>query len=265
MSDLISDWRSWTNQQEIESALAFPGMNAFTDVEIISNLTPATLAITGVTNVGTTVTATVAATSYSFGSETQNLQVGQTISVTGITGFTTNNPNGTWVVTAVTATTVQYVVTNAPTGSYSSGGTIQPSEVFAAGTLGTVSVPTYANTPATVNAVDPFSGWTSQDALPASSFGSDFPLTVSNVTWASGVATITVGSTGALRASATNPQYVTISGVVGATGVNGTFAVATVPSGTTFTIAVASNPGTYSSGGSVTEGFTERPAVTGLT
>lgn len=43
-------------------------------------------------------------------------------------------------------------------------------EYYALGTLGANSVPTYADTPATVNAVDPFGGWTSQQgyaSLPA--------------------------------------------------------------------------------------------------
>jgi hypothetical protein len=49
-------------------------------------------------------------------------------------------------------------------------------------------------------------------------------------------------------------QYVTISGVVGATGVNGTFAVTTAPTGTTFTLTMAA-PGAYTSGGTVAVPF----------
>ena len=266
MPDGLTDWRSWTNQQEIETATAFPGMGNITDAEIISNNSPTTLAVTGCTNSGTTVTVTVGATTYSAESgETETLIVGQTVTVAGITGFTTNNPNGTWTLTAVTATTLAFVVTNAPTGSYGSGGTVQPNEVFTLGVLGLVSVPTYSNTPATVNAVDPFGGWTSQQELVPSSFGSTFPVAITGVSWSGGVATITVGSTAAFRASTLDPQYVTFSGLVGSTGLNGnTYAVASVPSSTTFTVA-ASNPGAYTSGGSVTEAQSARPQVTGLT
>jgi len=45
---------------------------------------------------------------------------------------------------------------------------------------------------------------------------------------------------------------VTIAGVVGATGVNGTWVISTVGSTTTFTIPVGAAPGAYSSGGTVT-------------
>lgn len=44
---------------------------------------------------------------------------------------------------------------------------------------------------------------------------------------------------------------VTIAGVVGATGVNGTWVVSAVGSTTTFTVAVGAAPGAYSSGGTV--------------
>lgn len=265
MPDLITDWRSWSNQQEINSASAFPGVLPFSDVEIISNNTPSPIAITNVTNAGTAVTVTVGTTTYASESgEAEALIVGQVIGVSGVTGFTTNNPNGTWVITATTATTVTFTVTNAPTGAYSSGGTIQPSEIFAVGSLGTVSAPVYDNSPITRNAVDPFNGWTSQQELPASSFGTDFPLTISGV--ANTVnPSITVNSTFALRVSALDPQYVTISGVVGATGVNGTFPVASIIDATHFTITLGVAPGAYSSGGSVTEAQIERPAVIGLT
>jgi hypothetical protein len=73
--------------------------------------------ITGVTFASTTITATV--------SSTTGLVAGQPITVAGITGFTTNNPNGTYVVNTVpSGTTFTYVAAAAPTGSYSSGGTV---------------------------------------------------------------------------------------------------------------------------------------------
>jgi hypothetical protein len=59
--------------------------------------------------------------------------------------------------------------------------------------------------------------------------------------------TITTSSPHGLFAGET----VYISSVMGATGVNGAWSVARVPTGNTFTIASASNPGTYTSGGTV--------------
>ena len=56
--------------------------------------------------------------------------------------------------------------------------------------------------------------------------------------------TITTASAHGLVAG----QYIVISGVVGATGVNGNWAVATAPTGTTITITTAA-PGVWSSGG----------------
>lgn len=77
---------------------------------------PFSQSITGVTNVGTTITATVASTT--------GLTTGEGINVSGVTGFTTNNPNGQFNVASIpSGTTFTYVVTNAPTGSYTSGGT----------------------------------------------------------------------------------------------------------------------------------------------
>jgi putative membrane protein len=77
-------------------------------------------AITGVTYVTTTITATVASTA--------GLAVGQPITVAGITGFATNNPNdpngGFVVASIVDATHLTYVVPLAPTGAYGSGGTV---------------------------------------------------------------------------------------------------------------------------------------------
>lgn len=80
------------------------------------------------------------------------------------------------------------------------------------------------------------------------------PLVASNNTAAtvSGV-TNTVNPTITTTAahSLTVGQTVVISGVLGATGVNGTWVVASVPSTTTFTITLNVAPGVWSSGGSV--------------
>lgn len=68
------------------------------------------LLIANVTNVGTTITLTTELS--------HNLIVGDAITTTGIAGFTTNNPNGTWTVIApITATTLTYTATLAPTGA----------------------------------------------------------------------------------------------------------------------------------------------------
>lgn len=66
------------------------------------------------------------------------------------------------------------------------------------------------------------------------------------ITWASGVATVTVG---APHGYATG-NVVTISGVV-PTGYNGTYTIVSVPSSTTFTVALATNPGAVTTEGTV--------------
>ena len=81
---------------------------------------PLPLTITAATNASTTITATVLGTGGIF--------PGQIIMVQGASGGTWANIIGKWVVTAVTATTVQFVVSVAPTGSYtaSTGTLYQP-------------------------------------------------------------------------------------------------------------------------------------------
>jgi hypothetical protein len=96
------------------------------------NTAPVTQSLTNVTNVSTTVTATVAATNV--------MAVGQTVKIAGITGFTTNNPNGTFTVATVpTATTFTYTVAAAPTGTYASGGTATVPGLGTGGTGGNAS------------------------------------------------------------------------------------------------------------------------------
>jgi cyclophilin family peptidyl-prolyl cis-trans isomerase len=60
-------------------------------------------------------------------------------------------------------------------------------------------------------------------------------------------------------------ESVTIAGVGGATGINGTFVVASVPTTTTFTITDATAPGDYTSGGAVTANFTVNVTATDAT
>lgn len=83
-------------------------------------------------------------------------------------------------------------------------------------------------------------------------------LTITNVTWSSGsggVATVTTASAHDLSSS----NWVIISGVQGASGVNNQIAGTPAwqllsASGSTFTFALATNPGTFTSGGSVEGG-----------
>jgi hypothetical protein len=71
---------------------------------------------------------------------------------------------------------------------------------------------------------------------------------ISNVTWSgiTDLATITTKANGYVPG-----QTVLISGVGGATGVNGTWTIVSVPSTTTFTVSLTTNPGTFTSGGGV--------------
>ena len=86
-----------------------------------------------------------------------------------------------------------------------------------------------------------------QTALPNS--GTEF--SISNVTTSgTGPFTVTV-TTGTSKNAYVPGQTVVISGVGGATGVNGTQVIDSVPSTTSFTISLAAAPGTYTSGGTV--------------
>ena len=85
-------------------------------------ITSLTQTVSACTNTTTSVTVTVTSTA--------GYAVGESINITGITGFTTNNPNGTFVLTALTSTTLTYTVINAPTGVWASGGTINPSITY---------------------------------------------------------------------------------------------------------------------------------------
>jgi hypothetical protein len=89
-------------------------LKVITGAKTLSTLTPS---ITAVTFTTTTITATIASTT--------GMYVGMPITIAGITGFSTNNPNGSYTISAVTSTTqFQYVASLAPTGTYSSGGIV---------------------------------------------------------------------------------------------------------------------------------------------
>ncbi len=79
------------------------------------------LAITNATAATTTITATV--------NSTASLFVGQQLNIVGITGFTTNNPNGSYAVASViNGSSFTYVASMAPTGTYGAGGLITENE-----------------------------------------------------------------------------------------------------------------------------------------
>jgi hypothetical protein len=82
--------------------------------------------VTKLSQFGTISGATVAAgvVTFTTGSTVQLTQ-GQAITITGVTGFSANNPNGTFIVNTIpSATTFTVIPALAPTGTYTSGGTI---------------------------------------------------------------------------------------------------------------------------------------------
>jgi|GEM_PF-5346322 len=70
--------------------------------------------------------------------------------------------------------------------------------------------------------------------------------TVSGVAWASGIATVTVANAHGYAAG----NSVTLAGFV-PTGYNGSYVILTTPTSTTFTVALAANPGTVTTEGTV--------------
>lgn len=71
--------------------------------------------------------------------------------------------------------------------------------------------------------------------------------TVSGIAWASGIATVTVANAHGYAVG----NSVTLAGFV-PTGYNGTYVILSVPSTTTFTVALAANPGAITTAGTVT-------------
>src|SRR6516165_4483649 len=136
------------------------------------------------------------------------------------------------VLTATGAICTSALVLTAPAATASGGG-------FTAGNL-LVSTSVYTDLPNVV------AGSTSTP-LPnnSTSFGI---MAVS--TAGSGPFTVTV-TTGTSKNKYVVGQTVVISGVGGATGVNGTQVITAIPTSTSFAITLPSNPGTYTSGGTV--------------
>jgi Pectate lyase superfamily protein/PKD domain len=85
---------------------------------------PPVLSVSGCTVSGTTVTLTLNSSAV--------LAVGETIEVSGITGFTANAPNGTFVITGrpLDSNTITYTVSTSPAGTYENGGTVTGSQAY---------------------------------------------------------------------------------------------------------------------------------------
>lgn len=142
------------------------------------------------------------------------LVAGQAVVIAGVGGNTA--ANGTWEVAASPApTSTTFALLNSTgNGAWTSGGTVNPINKYR-----------QAITSVTVN--------------PAVGGGVTGVTNVTNPT-------ITTSTAHGLAVG----QIVQIAAVGGATGVNGTWKVATVPTSTTFTITAAA-PGVYTSGGAV--------------
>jgi hypothetical protein len=222
----------------------------------------------GVTNSGTTITATVASTI--------GLVVGQQVVISGITGFATNNPNGTVTLTGVNLNSSQiiYTVASAPTGGPGIGGQVVATQTIPAGGVtnsGTTITATIASTAGlvvgqqavvsgvtgfatnnpngtvTVTGVNPALSqitYTVASAPTGGPGGGGMVTTTQNITAFTISITATVPSTAAIKVG----QTVLIQGVTGFTSIipNGLFKVVAVPSGTTFTFTANAAPiGTY--------------------
>lgn len=142
------------------------------------------------------------------------LVAGQVVTIASVGGAT--GANGTWVVNTVPTTATFTIVIGSGPGVYTSGGTVKLNNECRQ--------------------------LVSSTALSVAVGGA-----ITNV---SNVANPTITTTTAHGLVV--GQMVSIASVVGATGVNGTWTVLTVPTTTTFTITLASGPGAYSSGGTTT-------------
>lgn len=102
--------------------------------------------ISACTNSGTSVTATVASTAA--------IKVGQTVLIQGVSGFTTNSPNGLFsVATVPSGTTFTFTANATPTGTYTANsGTVAPATWWIS-TVISVSSNTATVSPAAANPV----------------------------------------------------------------------------------------------------------------
>ncbi len=161
---------------------------------------------------------------------------GAIISVSGVdpAGY-----NGTFIVTAATASSVSYALAVDP-GTYNAGGMLTMPIVAAVTAL-----------PATLSATAIYGGgWTCAGAVSVTgiTYGTT-SRTVSGATWAStsgGRATVNFA---AVQAAPPAGSSVTVAGI-SPSGYNGTFAVVSSTT-TSVTYALTTNPGTFTSGGTV--------------
>jgi hypothetical protein len=147
-------------------------------------------------------------------SSAHGLIVGQVVVIASVGGAT--GANGTWVVATVPSSTTFTISLASSPGVYTSGGTVSLANTFTQLVNGS---PT--QDPAVGGGITGVTNSTSPTITTSSAHG----LVVGNM--------------------------VTIASVGGATGVNGTWAVASVPSSTTFTVTLTSTAGSYTSGGTV--------------
>ena len=151
-----------------------------------------------------------------------------------------SSANGTFVVASAPAPTATTFSILAPApGLYVSGGTVNTSAegfVFTGGGLTT-----------TINS--PVAGSAGLTSSGPGALNLAAAALVSTVTNVANVVNPTITTSAAHGLSA--GQLVTIAGIVGAVGANGTFVVVSVPTPTTFTIFLAAAPGAYTSGGTV--------------
>lgn len=110
--------------------------------KVLTDPAPTVTTITSATNAGTTVTAVVASST--------GITVGQTIDVSGVTGFATNNPNGRFTVATVPdATHITFVAALAPTGGPGTTGQVSAINPITYGPLVQVdAIKTLSITPA---------------------------------------------------------------------------------------------------------------------
>lgn len=108
--ELIEDKYAAPQRQEIADDLSFLITTGKTLVPINNQFFLTPLQVTTVTFVTTTITVNTYLP--------HGLSNGDTVTVAGVSGFTTNNPNGTFVINTVTSNSFKYTAGSAPTGAH---------------------------------------------------------------------------------------------------------------------------------------------------
>jgi large repetitive protein len=158
--------------------------------------------------------------------------VGQQVTIAGYTNSGSANINGTFVLISVSGTTLKYTSSGAAAGS----GTA----------TGTASGPTALTGSATATYLADFTGPTANPLNTVNAPTAVAAATVTGATW--NVSNNTVTVTTAAAHNFQPGQLVTIASVSPG-GYNGSFTILSVPSTTTFTYGLVSDPGAYTSGG----------------